>query len=139
MADHLFGRGRKSSAYLGDDRGHGTNGCARIVTAGRSAPAFRSLTEGEVMGKWRWMTGALVFGLFLAIAGTANAGRVPMTRTEGQKSSGSRIDITVPYTTNGNTAFGVAQGVAPRIYASPIVDDPGHPQSRPVYNLPSWG
>jgi hypothetical protein len=87
------------------------------------------------MGKWRWMAGILV----LVAAGTAYADRVPMTRTAGQKSTGARTDITVPYTTNGRSAFGVYQGVAPKIYASPIVDDPKNPQSKPVYNLPFWG
>jgi hypothetical protein len=91
------------------------------------------------MGKWRWLAGALALGLLLVLAGTAAAERVPMTRTQGQKSTGSRIDITVPYTTNGFTAFGMYYGVSPRIYASPIVDDPKNPQAKPVYNLPFWG
>jgi hypothetical protein len=30
------------------------------------------------------------------LAGTASADRVPMTRNAGQKSTGSRTDITVP-------------------------------------------
>ena len=29
--------------------------------------------------------------------------------------------------------------VAPRIYSSPIVDDPANPQARPVYNLIFYG
>jgi hypothetical protein len=29
--------------------------------------------------------------------------------------------------------------VAPRIYSSPIVDDPRNPQARPVYNLIFYG
>ena len=91
------------------------------------------------MGKWCWLIGTLVLGLLLVAAETARADRVPMTRTEGMKSSGSRIDLTVPYTTNGRSAFGVYHGVSPRIFASPIVDDPSNPQSRPVYNLPFWG
>jgi hypothetical protein len=91
------------------------------------------------MSKKRWMIGAAALGLFLAIAGTATAERVPMVRTSGQKSTGARNDITVPYTTNGKSAFGVYQGVSPRIYSSPIVDDPKNPQSKPVFNLIFWG
>jgi hypothetical protein len=91
------------------------------------------------MNHWRWLTGTLTLGLFLIIAGTAHADRVPSRRAIGQKSTGARIDISVPYTTNGRSAFGVYQGVSPRIYASPIVDDPAHPQSKPVYNLIFWG
>ena len=91
------------------------------------------------MSKWHWLTGALALGLLLAAVGTASAERVPMTRTAGQKSTGSRVDTTVPYTTNGNSAFGVYAGVSPKIYSSAIVDDPKYPQSKPVYNLPFWG
>lgn len=77
--------------------------------------------------------------LALAFAsGPALAERVPMTRTPGFKSSGSRQDITVPYLTNGRTAFG-AYTVAPAIYSSPIVDDVDHPQARPVFNLIFYG
>jgi hypothetical protein len=91
------------------------------------------------MDKHRWLTGMLVFGVFLVVAATARADRVPTSRAVGQKSTGARIDISVPYTTNGRSAFGVYQGVSPKIYSSPIVDDPAHPQSKPVYNLPFWG
>jgi hypothetical protein len=101
--------------------------------------ATQSGTGGNNMDKWRWMTGALALGLLLVLVGTAEAERVPMTRTQGQKSTGARIDISVPYTTNGRTAFGVYSGVSPRIYSSPIVDDPKNPQVKPVYNLPFWG
>ena len=61
-----------------------------------------------------------------------------MTRSEGMKSTGSRVDITVPYLTTGSSAF-MQGAVAPRIYSSPIVDDPANPQARPVYNLPFYG
>lgn len=90
------------------------------------------------MNRWRWAAGALALGLMLTAATSAEA-RVPMTRTAGQKSTGSRNDMTVPYTTNGKTAFGVYNGVAPKIYASPVVDDPSNPQSKPVFNLIFWG
>ena len=91
------------------------------------------------MVPWRLITAARTLAALLALVGTADAERTGITRTQGQKSTGSRIDITVPYTTNGNTAFGVYNGVAPRIYSSPIVDDPKNPQAKPVYNLPFWG
>ena len=54
------------------------------------------------------------------------------------KSTGTRVDITVPYTTSGNSTF-MNGAVAPRIYSSPIVDDPSNPQARPVFNLPFYG
>jgi hypothetical protein len=90
------------------------------------------------MNRWRWLTGVVAIAVVTGMTGVASADRVPMTRSEGQRSSGSRTDITVPYLTTGTTAFG-AYWVAPRIYASPIVDDPVHPQTRPVYNLPFYG
>jgi hypothetical protein len=33
----------------------------------------------------------------------------------------------------------MGNGVAPRIYSSPTVDDPKNPQAKPVYNLPFYG
>ncbi len=44
----------------------------------------------------------------------------------------------MPYLTNGTSAFG-AYSVAPRIFSSPIVDDPANPQARPVYKLIFYG
>jgi hypothetical protein len=80
----------------------------------------------------------LAAGAFLLLAGAAEA-RVPMTRTEGQKSSGSRQDITVPYLTNGTSAFGMYNGVAPQVVKGPIVDDDRYPGDKPVFNLPFYG
>jgi hypothetical protein len=71
------------------------------------------------------------------LAGLATA-REPSIRTSGQKSSGSRPDITVPYLTTGNSAF-MHGSVAPKIYSSPIVNDPNNPQAKPVYNLIFYG
>jgi hypothetical protein len=90
------------------------------------------------MKRWLAMSGLLVAGLLVADVATARADRVPMTRSSGQSSTGARRDISVPYLTTGNTAFG-AYSVAPRVYASPIMDDPAHPQAKPVYNLPFYG
>ncbi len=86
----------------------------------------------------RWIAGLLAAGLLLAGSAVARAERVPITRTSGQKSNGARTDITVPYLTTGNSAF-MGNSVAPKIYASPSVDDPAHPQVKPVYNLIFYG
>jgi hypothetical protein len=85
----------------------------------------------------RWSLGLLAVAA-LAV-GTARADRVPTIRTVSSRSSGSRTDITVPYTTNGNSNFGVYQGVSPRIYSSPDVLDNQFPNTRRVYNLQFWG
>jgi hypothetical protein len=90
------------------------------------------------MNCWRWLAAALAIGVLVGLTNVASAGRVPMTRNDGQRSNGTREDITVPYLTTGKTAFG-AYSVAPRIYSSPIVDDPANPQARPVYNLIFYG
>jgi hypothetical protein len=90
------------------------------------------------MNRWRWLAGAVAVAVLAAMAASASAARVPTTRTEGEKSSGSRTDITVPYLTTGGSAF-MPGAVAPRIYSSPIVDDPSAPQTRPVYNLIFYG
>jgi hypothetical protein len=90
------------------------------------------------MNRWRWFAGPLVVGLVFLGGAVARADRTPMTRTSGQRSTGARSDITVPYTTNGYSAFG-AYSVGPRIYASPTVADPNSPQAKPVYNLPFYG
>jgi hypothetical protein len=80
---------------------------------------------------------AVLGALLLGTAG-ARAERVPMTRTSGQRSTGARDDKSVPYLTNGDSGFG-AYSVAPRIYASPTVDDPQNPQAKPAFNLPFYG
>ena|SRR6516162_78753 len=90
------------------------------------------------MNRWYWFAGPLVVGVVLLGGGVARADRTPMTRTSGQHNSGARVDITVPYTTNGGSAFG-GYSVAPRIYASPSVSGPANAQAKPVYNLPFWG
>ena len=45
----------------------------------------------------------------------------------------------MPYLTNGFTTLGVYQGVAPRVYASPIMNDLNQPQDRPVFNFDFYG
>lgn len=88
------------------------------------------------MNRWHWGMGVLALAL---AAGPAAADRTPLTRTKGQREHGTKPDISVPYTTNGNSAFGVYNGVGPRIYSSPNVSDAKNPQSRPVYNLIFYG
>ena len=85
-----------------------------------------------------WLTGALVVGVLFLGNGIARAERTPTMRTPGQYSTGARRDASVPFLTTGNQAF-MGNSVAPRIYASPTVDDPRNPQAKPVYNLPFYG
>src|SRR5262249_51527534 len=99
---------------------------------------MKSRTGGREMSCRGWVAGLLVLGLLWVAASTARADRVSMTRTSGQKSSGGRVDQSVPYLTNGKSSFG-AYSVGPKIYSSPIVDDPTAPQARPVYNLIFYG
>jgi hypothetical protein len=89
------------------------------------------------MNRRGWLGGLLILGLILGRASIGVA-REPSTRTNGQKSSGARPDITVPYLTTGNSAF-MHGYVQPKIYSSPIVDDPTNPQAKPVYNLIFYG
>ena len=90
------------------------------------------------MSQWRWAKGVLALALLIAATDPARADRTPSVRAEGQKSTGARVDITVPYLTTGRSAFG-AYSVAPIIYASPVVDDLLNPGARPCYNLPFYG
>jgi hypothetical protein len=80
----------------------------------------------------------LVLGVLLAVTGSLRADRTPTARTTGPRNTGGRSDITVPYLTTGSSTF-MQGSVAPRIYASPVVDDPKHPQSKPVFNLIFYG
>ena len=91
------------------------------------------------MHRWRWAAGPLVLGLMLLTVAAARADRVPSHKTVIPRDPGVRGDITVPYLTNGFSALGVYQGVAPLVIESPIVNDPANPQARPVFNLPFYG
>jgi hypothetical protein len=91
------------------------------------------------MNHWRRVAGPLVLALMLLTTGAVWADRVPSHKTVIPRDPGVRGDITVPYTTNGYTTLGVYQGVAPRIYATPIVEDLKQPQARPVFNLIFYG
>ena len=87
----------------------------------------------------RLLRGALALAAAALLAGHASADRTNTIRSQGQKSSGAKEPIRVPYTTNGNSAFGVYNGVSPRIYSNPSVDDPAGLGTRPAYNLPFDG
>ncbi len=91
------------------------------------------------MNRWYLVTGLLVLGVLIIGAGRVEAGRTVSTRTAGSRSNGSRSDITVPYLTTGRSAFMANYYVAPRIYSSPVVDDPKYPQQKPVFNLIFYG
>jgi hypothetical protein len=83
-----------------------------------------------------WAGATLALAL---LAGAARADRVPSFKVEVQPQHGTRPDIRVPYLTDGNSNLIVGQRVEPRVYSSPIVDDPANPQARPVYNLQFYG
>jgi hypothetical protein len=86
----------------------------------------------------RWILATGVVALALA-AGVARADRTPPTRVPSPAPpTGSRPDITVPYTTDGRSTF-MGRRVEPRVYSSPIVVDPKNPAARPVFNLPFYG
>jgi hypothetical protein len=74
----------------------------------------------------------------MVCVGSAAADRTPSVRTGGQRATGTRPDITVPYLNNGTNAFNAAN-VKPKIYSSPIVDDPKAPPTKPVFNLIFYG
>ena len=90
------------------------------------------------MHQWRWAASALALALILS--SSAQAERVTSRKVPGPPpSTGTKPDITVPYTTNGNTTLGVYNKVEPKVYASPISDDPNYPQAKPVFNLIFYG
>jgi hypothetical protein len=89
------------------------------------------------MIRWRWALGVMALGLLLPV-GAARADRTPGTKTVYPPSTGTRTDITVPYLTTGRSTL-MNGAVAPRIFSSPIVDDPRNPNVKPVFNLIFYG
>src|SRR5437773_12436734 len=89
------------------------------------------------MSRIHWVAGLLGTAMLAVAVSDAPGGELTQ-RTSGQKSSGSRNDATVPYLTTGNSAF-MGNQVGPKIYSSPIVDDPKNPQAKPVFNLIFYG
>lgn len=75
----------------------------------------------------------------MALATTAEAGRVPSYKTEIVPSSGARPDIFVPFLTNGRSTLGVANGVSPIILQQPGLGTENDAQLRPVFNLIYYG
>src|SRR5262249_46298313 len=115
-------------------------GCAWWTGVSRPrGMGYNHRTGGRSMVRWHAAAGLLVLGLLPLTANPARADRVPSSKVAVPPSTGTRVDITVPYLTNGTSALGVANGVAPRIYNSPQVDDPTNPQARAAYNLPFYG
>ncbi len=90
------------------------------------------------MNRWRLVTGLAMLGALVFGAGKVEAGRTVGMRTAGPRSNGVRSDITVPYLTTGRSAF-MPNFVSPRIYTSPVVNDPKYPQAKPVFNLIFYG
>jgi hypothetical protein len=89
------------------------------------------------MNRWRSGMGMVVPCLCL-LAGSVLADRVPSSKAYSPPNPGTRGDITVPYLTSGYSAL-MHGAVAPRIYNSPIVDDPKNPGVKPVFNLIFYG
>jgi hypothetical protein len=91
------------------------------------------------MSRLFWSAALFALGLLLGTTGLANAARVPSVRVVTYPSTGARHDITVPYTTNGRSTLGVADGVSPLIVSQPGLGTFNDAQVRPVYNLPYYG
>src|SRR6266404_3407697 len=89
-------------------------------------------SEGGAFMSGRVYSKLLALGFVFCFVGSVFADRLPSVRTNGQKSSGSRIDETVPYLTNGRNAF-QGYNVAPQIKSSPSVSDKTDPGAKPVY------
>jgi hypothetical protein len=86
----------------------------------------------------RWSAAAILVVAGLLAAVPARAERTPGTKTAIVPNPGARTDITVPYLTTGRSTL--MQGyVQPRMYGSPIVDDPKNPGVKPVLNLIFYG
>lgn len=82
--------------------------------------------------------GLLIGAAALLTAAQARAERTPGTKTTIIPSTGARADITVPYLTTGRSTL-MQGAVQPRIYNSPVVEDPKNPGVRPVFNLIFYG
>ena len=83
------------------------------------------------MRRGHWLLGMLTLGIFVM---PASADRTPGVRNAGQKSTGTRIDITVPYLTNGTNAFRGSPWM-PWIYSSQEVDITTSMRGNQVFNL----
>jgi hypothetical protein len=91
------------------------------------------------MRDWLWKMGLPILCLGLMLAPAARADRVPCSKASYPTCPGARPQVAVPYTTNGSSTLGVYQGVGPRIFNSPSVDDSKNPGAKPVFNLIFYG
>jgi hypothetical protein len=82
--------------------------------------------------------GGLALAVMLLGGAAAHADRVPSSKAVMPASPGARGDITVPYLTTGRTTLG-AYSVAPKIFATPNVQDTRNPAVKPVFNLIFYG
>lgn len=73
------------------------------------------------------------------LTSSASADRVPSRKTQIVPDPGARVDIFVPFLTNGRSTLGVSQGVAPIIVNQPGLGAANDNQLRPVYNLIYYG
>jgi hypothetical protein len=84
--------------------------------------------------------GSLALAALIVLAASARAQRVPSSKTVLPPSTGARTDVTVPYTTNGRSTLGVANGVAPLIVGKPALEEgDANTTGRPVFNIPFYG
>jgi hypothetical protein len=83
--------------------------------------------------------GLVVLCLALLLTTAARADRTPSSKAYYPTFPGTRPQVDVPYTTNGNSTLGVYQGVSPRIYASPSMENGNNPDVTPVFNLIFYG
>ena len=90
------------------------------------------------MIRWQTAAGLCAFGLLLLPA-AVRADRIASSKVQIQPNPGTRPEVYVPYTTNGINNLGVYQGISPRTYASPVVEDTSNPGARPVFNIPFYG
>ena len=94
------------------------------------------------MRHWSWAGGLTALALICLASAALRAGAASPSAVEclaHRRRRGVKPNIFVPYTTNGVSTLGIANGVAPRIYLSPSVDNPQDPQTKPVFNLPFYG
>jgi hypothetical protein len=82
----------------------------------------------------RWLF-LVALGLVSILTGSSRADRTVSSKAIAPTTPGPRGDITVPYTTNGNTTLGVYGGVSPAIISNPLLIDPNNPQMQPNFNL----
>jgi hypothetical protein len=99
----------------------------------------RPSTGGETCADFAGWTVAGRRAASLYFAASAQAARVPSAKVEIVPAHGVRPDITHPYTTNGRSTLGVANGVAPYMYGKNGLSPVNDSQQRGVYNIIYYG